>query len=37
MRLVTISHWQIRRLSRTDPQLVERIRNVAAERLNAAQ
>ena len=37
MRLVTISHWQIRRLSRTDPELVERIRNVAAQRLNAAQ
>ncbi len=37
LRLVTISHWQIRRLSRTDPDLVERIRTVAAERLNAAQ
>ena len=37
MRLVTLSHWDVRRLSRTDPQLVERIRSVAAERLNAAQ
>ena len=37
MRLVTLSHWDVRRLSKTEPQLVERIRSVAAERLNAAQ
>jgi CRP-like cAMP-binding protein len=37
MRLVTLSHWDVRRLSRSEPQLVERIRSVAAERLDRAQ
>lgn len=37
MRLVTLSHWDVRRLDKTEPRLVERIRGVAAERLNAAQ
>ncbi len=37
MRLVTLSHWHVRRLARDEPRLVERIRGIAAERINAAQ